>query len=135
MKKPLPLPQSGDYDANPLKIRERVLAMVERLPEGRGVENGSHLSLEVKRKRFGWFLVDHHGDGRIAIHCKTSDAVRAEIAEYMPDHLHTPKHVGHHGWIGLWLDAPGVQWDLVRSALTEAYRMSAPKTLAAALDV
>jgi hypothetical protein len=52
----------------------------------------------------------------------------------MPDHLHVPRYVGHRGWIGLWLDTPKVQWPLVRVALVDAYRMSAPKTLAAKLE-
>ena len=30
------------------------------------------MSLQVRKKSFGWFLVDHHGDGRVAINCKGS---------------------------------------------------------------
>lgn len=116
------------------KVRERILAIIEQFPEAQAVAHGTHLSLEVRKKRFGWFLADHHGDGRVAINYKASAVGRAEIIEQMPDHAHVPKYVGHHGWVGLWLDSSTVKWPLVRTALTEAYRMSAPKTLIAELD-
>ena len=38
----------------------------QALPEGEAKRVGRHMSLEVRRKRFGWFMVDHHGDGRVA---------------------------------------------------------------------
>src|SRR5690348_7307026 len=44
----------------------RVLKIVAVLPEAEAKPAGRHLSLEVRGKRFGWFLVDHHGDGRVA---------------------------------------------------------------------
>jgi hypothetical protein len=97
------------------------------------VAHGAHLSLEVRRKRFAWFLADHHGDGRLAIHFKASDAARAALVKQLPAHAHRPQYVGHQGWIGLWLDVPNLRWPIVRAALTDAYRMAAPKALAATL--
>ena len=35
--------------------------IIDRLPEAEAVPQAGHLSLEVRKKRFGWFLVDHHG--------------------------------------------------------------------------
>src|SRR4030095_14867931 len=80
--------------------RDRVVAIVERLPEARAVATGNHLSLEVRRKRFGWYLDDHHGDGRRAPHCKAPRGVAQELARQVPGRFHIPKHVGHLGWIG-----------------------------------
>jgi hypothetical protein len=56
--------------------RKRVIALVETLPGAQAVPAGDrHLSLEVRGKRFGWFLDDHRGDGQLALNLK---AARAE---------------------------------------------------------
>lgn len=115
-------------------VRERVREIVARLPEARAVPQAGHLSLEVRKKRFGWFLVDHHGDGRLAINCKADAANRDRLLRALPGHAHVPKYVGHHGWVGLWIDTADVDWDAVQRALTHAYRMTAPRTLVALLE-
>jgi len=48
--------------------RNRLIVLVKSLPEARTIPAGDHhSSLEVRGKRFGWFLDDHHGDGRLAL--------------------------------------------------------------------
>jgi hypothetical protein len=113
--------------------RVRVVAIVERLPEACTVPAGNHLSLEVRRKRFGWYVDDHHGDGRLALHCKAPRGVAQQLARQVPGRFHIPKHVGHLGWIGLWLDTTQVDWIEVETILVDAYRLTAPKTLIAEL--
>lgn len=107
------------------KTRDRVVGIVEGLPGAHAVSHGEHVSFEARGKRFGWFLADHHGDGRIAINFKAGYAVRADLEMAMPRHAHVPKYVGSRGWMGLWLDLPKVRWAVVRSALSEACRMVA----------
>jgi hypothetical protein len=109
--------------------RSRVVRFVERLLEASAVARGTHLSLEVRKKRFGYFLDDHHGDGRVAINCKAAPDLRDMLQERVPDQFHIPKYVGNHGWIGLWLDGAEVDWAAVELALREAYLLVAPKTL------
>jgi len=41
--------------------------------------------------------------------------------------------VGHHGWVGLWLDGE-IDWDELADLVDESYRMTAPKRLSAQLD-
>ncbi|MCI0388698.1 MAG: MmcQ/YjbR family DNA-binding protein [Acidobacteria bacterium] len=116
------------------KRRARVVAIVTGLPEA-GVEaSGNHLSLEVRQKRFGWYLEDHHGEGRLALNCKAARSVAQQFAKNAPDRFHIPKFVGRLGWIGLWLDTPQVDWKEVEAILVEAYRLTAPKKLIAELD-
>jgi hypothetical protein len=56
--------------------RRQVISLVESLPEASAVVAGeTHLSLEVRGKRFDCFLDDHHGDGRVALNCKTAPGV------------------------------------------------------------
>jgi hypothetical protein len=47
--------------------RARIALIVESFPEADTVAAGNHLSLEVRQKRFGWYLDNHHADGRLAI--------------------------------------------------------------------
>ena len=92
--------------------------------------SGTHLSLEVRKKRFGYFLDDHHGDGRVALNCKSSPDVRDALQQLAPAQFHVPKYLGNKGWIGLWLDSAGVDWSAVELALREAYTLVVPKTWA-----
>jgi hypothetical protein len=110
--------------------RARIVKIVESLPAGEAKAVGRHLSLEVRNKRFGWFMVDHHGDGRVALNCKGSSEMHDTLRQLAPEHVHIPKYVGNKGWIGLWLDLPKLDWAAVEVALVEAYRRTAPKKLA-----
>jgi hypothetical protein len=116
-------PPNGD------KQRERVAKIVERLPEAEAKRVGAHMSLEVRKKRFGWFMVDHHGDGRVDLNCKASAEMHDILKQLAPAHFHVPKYVGNKGWIGLWLDVPKLDWAAVELALREAYARVAPKKL------
>jgi hypothetical protein len=109
--------------------RARVIRILERFPEANAVAQGDHLSLEVRGKRFGYFLADHHGDGRIAISCKSSPDVSDAVRQLAPQHVHVPKYVGNKGWIGVWLDLPKLDWSVVKLALREAYLLAAPKSV------
>ncbi len=114
--------------------RSRVVEIVESLPEGASVVAGNHLSLEVRQKRFGWLLDDHHGDGRLAINCKAPNGVAQQLANHAPDRFHIPSYVGHLGWVGIWLDTPKIDWTEVKAILVGAYRLTATKKLISELD-
>jgi hypothetical protein len=108
--------------------RQRVAKIVRSLPEAEAKAAGRHLSLEVRAKRFGWFLVDHHGDGRVAINCKGSAEMHDILQQLAPAHFHVPKF-GSKAWVGLWLDGPKLDWHAVELALRTAYEKTAPKKL------
>lgn len=112
------------------KRRAKAKAIVSGLPEASAVETGTHMSLEVRGKRFGWFMQDHHGDGRMQINCKAAKGESHSLAASDPERFHIPAYVGNRGWIGFWLDLPEVEWEAVEGILLEAYRMTAPKSLA-----
>jgi hypothetical protein len=115
------------------KQRARIAKMVARLPEAETKRVGQHMSLEVRKKRFGWFMIDHHGDGRVDLNCKASADMHDILQGLMPKHFHVPKYVGNKGWVGIWLDTPKVDWPAVEMALRGAYERVAPKTLVAQL--
>jgi hypothetical protein len=118
-------PPNGD------RQRQRVARIVEQLPGGEAKLSGAHMSLEVRTKRFGWFLVDHHGDGRVALNCKASADMHDILQQLAPAHFHVPKYLGNKGWVGLWLDLPKLDWGVVEMALREAHARTAPKRLLA----
>ena len=106
----------------------RVVALVESLPEATATGE-DHLSLEVRGKRFAWLLDDHHGDARLALHCKATPGANQALAKTAPDRFHLPPYLARHGWVGVWLDLPEVDWEEVEGLVTEAYRMTAPKSV------
>ena len=116
------------------KQRARIAKIVEKLPEGEAKRVGQHMSLEVRKKRFGWFMIDHHGDGRVDLNCKASADMHDILQGLMPKHFHVPKYVGNKGWVGIWLDLPQVDWAAVEMALRRAYERVAPKKLVAELE-
>ena len=122
--KPAPVSKAVSAD----KQQRRIVKLVEALPEGEAKPVGRHLSLEVRGKRFGWFLVDHHGDGRVAINCKGTAEMHDILQQLAPEHFHVPKY-GNKAWVGLWLDGPKLDWHAVELALRTAYEKTAPKKL------
>ena len=50
-----------------------------------------------------------------------------------PARFFVPPYVGHHGWVGIWLDSE-LDWDEVADLVDESYRMTAPKRLCALLN-
>jgi hypothetical protein len=116
--------------------RARIVALVESLPEATVSAAGDkHLSLEVRGKRFGYYLDDHHGDGRVALNCKAEPGANQSLADFAPERFHVPPYLGPRGWIGLWIDLQKINWDEVHSIIVDAYRLTAPKRLVAQLDV
>jgi hypothetical protein len=123
---------SGD---TAVERRKQVLTLIESLPEAAAVPaGGRHLSLEVRGKRFGWFLDDHHGDGRLALNLKAARGVGDPLIAKAPDRFYVPKYIGHHGWIGVWLDCPAQNWNEIGKLIKDAYLRTAPKGLATVLS-
>jgi predicted DNA-binding protein (MmcQ/YjbR family) len=111
------------------RARELLATALRALPEAALVPVGKHGGLEVRGRRFGWLLVDHHGDGRLAVNVKCSAILSGALKDALPTHFHIPKYVGNKGWIGLWLDLPGLRRQLLKDAIAEGYRLVAPKVL------
>src|SRR5262245_3532694 len=129
-RKPEGQPQSTRKLLSAARQRKRILRIVQGLPEAGAIAHGAHLSLEVHKKRFGWFLADHHDDGRIALNCKATADMHDVLQQLAPRQFHMPKYLGNKGWIGLWLDIEDSNWHAVELALREAYVRVAPKGLA-----
>jgi hypothetical protein len=98
------------------------------------VEGTQHHKITVRGKTMGWHTVDHHGDGRIALSVKAPRGENAELVAADPSKFFMPPYVAQHGYVGVYLDTGDVDWDEIRELITEAYRLVAPKKLAAGID-
>src|SRR5687768_9693539 len=97
------------------------------------VRTVQHTAFSVRGKKFAYYLVDHHGDGRVSMQCKAERGVNQALVDADSQRFFLPPYMAHHGWIGLYLDAGTVNWDEVGSFLADGYRLTAPKRLAAML--
>jgi len=117
---------------------ERVNALAAQLPEAI-VEDygrrGEHRVYKIGRKTFGYYVRDHHDDGRIALWCKSTSAEQFHRVDEEPDDYFVPPYLGKSGWLGLRLDqAEPVPWDAVEYLLQQAWLAQAPKRLRAQLE-
>jgi hypothetical protein len=87
----------------------------------------------VRGKKTFVMFADHHHDDVLAFWCPAPPGVQEELVRTEPDRFFRPPYVGHRGWLGVRLDVD-VDWDAIDRIVREAYRLVAPKTLAARLD-
>ena len=67
-------------------------------------------------------------DDRSSIRLKADPIERAALLE-QGDPFHHPAYVGHKEWIGMRLDAPGIDWREVAELIATSYCLIAPKRL------
>ena len=117
---------------NPLaRLREICLA----LPEAHEAEAWGEPTFRVRNKLFAMHASanTHHGSGREAIWIAATHVSQDLVLRAKPDRYFAPPYVGPSGWIGAWLDG-NPPWDEIAELLRDAYRLKAPKRLAATLD-
>ncbi len=85
------------------------------------------------KKTFASFHDNHHGDGRLAVWCKSSFELRGDLVDSDSDVFFVPPYVGPSGWLGIRLEGE-VDWAVVEELLFEGYRMVAPKRALRQLD-
>lgn len=107
------------------QLRTICLALPEAT-EGGGVGNPTF------RVRDKIFAMQHPVDGRPSMWCKAPRGFQEVIVESDPNQFFVPPYVGHHGWVGVWLDVEP-DWSLIADLISDSYRMTAPKRLQALL--
>ncbi len=108
------------------QLRAICLALPEAAEEG-GVGNPS---FKVRSKIFA---MQHGADGRPSLWCKAPPGFQGVLVESDPARYFVPPYVGHHGWVGVYLDGE-LDWGLIADLVEDSYRMTAPKRLCALLD-
>src|SRR5579862_9294321 len=79
------------------------------------------------------FAMRHRMDGRMSLWCKAPPGAQDVLVRSEPGRFFVPPYVGHHGWVGIYLDVDQ-DWALVADLIDESYRLTAPKRLIAQLD-
>jgi len=121
----------GRMPPRPLtRLRKMCLA----LPEAHEVEAWGEPTFRVRNKIFAMYAnaSTHHGGGRHSVWCKSVHVNQEFLIREAPNRFFKPPYVGPSGWVGVYLDGK-CDWTELGDILREAYRLAAPKKLAAAL--
>jgi hypothetical protein len=105
------------------------------LPEAERELQGSHAGFKVKKKTFAYFLNDHHGDGIVSVTCKVAPGDNTALVAAQPQRFYLPAYIGSRGWVALRLDRGEIDWDEVSELVSDSYRRTAPKRLAALVKI
>jgi len=115
--------------------RARLVEVCEELPEAtQEVAGKEHIAFRIRKRIFGYYLFDHHGDGIIAFCCKSSRNEQQRLVRSDPESFFVPAYLGAKGWVAIRLDLDEVDWETVTELVKRAYRECAPKKLAMLVD-
>jgi predicted DNA-binding protein (MmcQ/YjbR family) len=90
---------------------------------------GPHAAFLVGKKKFVYFLNDHHGDGIVGFACKVLPGDNDALVKASPARFYRPAYLASSGWVALRLDRGKVDWSEVAELVTTSYRLLAPKRL------
>jgi hypothetical protein len=112
------------------RLRDICLA----LPEAHEAEAWGEPTFRVRNKLFAMHASadTHHGAGREAVWICANHVSQDMVMRAKPDRYFSPPYVGPSGWIGAWLDRNPL-WSEIIELLRDAYRLKAPKRLAATI--
>jgi hypothetical protein len=91
------------------------------------VSHGSP-NFRVRGKTFASYVINHHGDGRVALWLNAPAGVQELHVEAEPRHFFIPPYVGPRGWLGVNLDR-GIDWQRIAALVRAAYEKVAHKEL------
>jgi hypothetical protein len=92
-------------------------------------------SFHVRGKMFLTFVDDHHGDGRVAVWCKSAQDEQRRLVTADPRRFFVPPYVGVKGWLGMRVDGPDVDWIDLAILVEEGWRAVAPPRIARGEDL
>jgi predicted DNA-binding protein (MmcQ/YjbR family) len=98
-------------------------------PQATEVRSHGSPDFRVRGKTFATYVVNHHGDGRLALWLAAPPGAQSRYTEAEPEHYFVPPYVGPRGWLGVHLNR-GLDWHTIAQRVREAYQMVAPKKLA-----
>jgi hypothetical protein len=121
-------------DADAGAALERLRGRCMALPEAtERLSHGEPTWFVRGKKVFVTFAGRHHDD-RVAFWCAASAEERDALVAEDAQRFFVPPYVGGRGWLGVYLDTARVDWAEIDEIVREAYRLIAPKKLAAQLD-
>lgn len=112
---------------------ERLRRLCLALPETTERRSHGEPTWFVRDKKVFVTYADHHHDDRLAFWCAAPPGAQEALVTADPERFFRPPYVGHRGWLGVVLDVSYVDWDEIAELVADAYRVVAPKRLAALL--
>jgi predicted DNA-binding protein (MmcQ/YjbR family) len=110
-------------------INEAVREVCLSFPEAAEVVSHGSPDFRVRGKTFASYVVNHHGDGRVALWLNAPAGSQDHYAKSEPRYFFVPPYVGPRGWLGVHLDK-GLSWQRVAALVRQAYEKVAPPALA-----
>jgi hypothetical protein len=98
------------------------------LPEATEVVSHGSTAFKVRGKIFAYYLVNHHGDGRVALWLNAPRGTQESHVTADPKRFFVPPYLGPRGWLGVELDR-GLSWQRIAQLVREAYEKTAPAAL------
>jgi phosphoribosylglycinamide formyltransferase-1 len=99
------------------------------LPEVTREVKGPHAAFLIGKKKFVYFLNDHHGDGIVGFTCKVLSGDNDALVKASPSRFYRAAYLASSGWVALRLDRGKVDWSEVAELVKTSYRLLAPKRL------
>jgi hypothetical protein len=113
-------------------ISEAARELCLGFPDTEEVLSHGHPSYKVSGKAFAMFLLNHHGDGRVALNVHSPTGAQQLHTEMEPHYYFVPPYVGPRGWLGIEL-TQGLDWNTIANRVREAWENVAPAPLAKSL--
>lgn len=113
-------------------ISDAVRELCLWFPESTEVLSHGSPDFRVNGKTFATYVINHHGDGHIALWLNAPQGAQQLYVKQEPKHFYVPPYVGPRGWLGVDLDK-GISWKMVAKLVREAYEKVAPPALAKSL--
>jgi hypothetical protein len=113
---------------------ERVRAICLGFPAAEEKLSHGAPSFHVRGKMFLNFVDDHHGDGRLAVWCKSTPEEQRRLVASDPVRFYVPPYVGVKGWLGVRVDGEP-DWIELAILVEEGWRSVAPPRLARGEDL
>jgi predicted DNA-binding protein (MmcQ/YjbR family) len=110
-------------------INQAVREVCLSFPESEEFLSHGAPNFRVRGKTFASYVINHHGDGRVALWLNAPAGSQEHYAKSEPKHFFVPAYVGPRGWLGVHLDK-GLSWKRVASLVRQAYEKVAPRALA-----
>jgi predicted DNA-binding protein (MmcQ/YjbR family) len=114
---------------------ERIRKICLKLPEAHEVEAWGAPTFRVRNKLFAMYASsgNHHHDGRPALWIKSTHVNQDLLINSDADRFFAPPYVGPSGWVGMYVDRKP-DWKILESIVRDAYCLTAPRKLSAALE-
>jgi len=110
-------------------IPEALREAIRGLPETAEVCSHGSPEFRIRGRAFADYVVNHHGDGRVALWLKSAPGTPERLVGDDPENFFIPPYVGTRAWVGLRLDR-GIAWSVVLHMIREACLAAAPPELA-----